>query len=163
MMKSIPDNNRTQQGFTLIESLLTLFILTIGLLGVAGMQIEGLRSGGLAMQRTAVVVKVQEMMERIRATDQDTLTAYIDVIKATSAADKSCNNGTKVCTVTEMAQHDLFMWDRDLQGLLPDATPGGTVTVDVNNNNYVTVSVGWNDHGKPYSYSITSLISYSNY
>lgn len=161
MSKSIPDNIKTQQGFTLIESLLTLFILTIGLLGVAGMQIEGLRSGGLAMQRTAVVIKVQEMMERIRATNQKTLDEYIAVINAASAENKSCNDGSTQCTVTEMAQHDLFMWTRDLSGLLPDPDPGGSITVDA--SNYVTVSVGWKDHGNPYSYSITSLISYSDY
>ena len=32
----------SQQGFTLLESLLALFVLTIGLLGVAGMHMQGI-------------------------------------------------------------------------------------------------------------------------
>lgn len=164
-MKSSLKNSVSQQGFTLIESLLTLFILTIGLLGVAGMQLEGIRSGDLAMQRTAVVIKAQEMMERVRAASGDDddlrlLNAYLDVFDATSAADHQCNISGTVCDPpSKVAEHDVFMWQRSLEQLVPVLT-ASTVTRDGTN---ITVSIGWQDRGVDQSYSITSLISYSNY
>ena len=60
-------HKKQHQGFTLIEAMLALFILTIGILGVAGMQMEGMRSSNMALQRTIVAMKTQEMIERMRA------------------------------------------------------------------------------------------------
>jgi len=157
-MKSSLINRKSQQGFTLIESLLTLFILTVGLLGVAGMQMEGLRSGDLAMQRSLVVVKTQEMMERIRATNQNTLLEYLAVIDATSAQDNGCNTSGTVCTPTQMAEHDIFMWQRSLQGIVPVLTAATIIRTP--NTNLITVAVNWTDRGVAHSDSITSLIIY---
>lgn len=160
-MKSGYKNLRFQRGFTLIESMLTLFILTVGLLGVAGMQMEGLRSGGLAMQRTLVVVKVQEMMERLSAinTEGDShLQAYFDVVDAASAADHGCNTGVICSDPVQMAEHDIFLWQRDLQTMLPSLT--SAIISRVNGN--VTVGVDWLDRGVAYSYSVTSNISYAD-
>lgn len=164
-MKSSLKNRMSQQGFTLIESLLTLFILTIGLLGVAGMQLEGMRTGDLAMQRTAVVIKAQEMMERIRAASGDNddpalLNAYIAVFATASAADHQCNVSGTICdNPTVMAEHDVFMWQRDLVTLLPVLT-ASTVTPGVDNS--ITVFIGWKDREVTHDYSITSLLSYTN-
>ncbi|HEX5637751.1 MAG TPA: type IV pilus modification protein PilV, partial [Gammaproteobacteria bacterium] len=55
------------QGFALIEAMLALFVLTIGVLGVAGLQIRAMQSGSVAMQRTFVSMKTQELIERMLA------------------------------------------------------------------------------------------------
>lgn len=56
-----------QSGFTLIEILVTLLILAIGLLGLAGLQSKMLTTEFEAYQRSHALVLVQDMVSRINA------------------------------------------------------------------------------------------------
>ncbi|MGQ8365096.1 type IV pilus modification protein PilV [Glaciecola sp. 1036] len=56
-----------QKGITMIEVLVTLFVLSIGLLGVVSMQFIGSFSNKNAMSRTQAVMVTQQMAERLRA------------------------------------------------------------------------------------------------
>lgn len=56
---------RRVRGFTLIEALIALLILSIGLLGVAGMQLKALQSAHIAYQRSlasAIAIDAQERL-----------------------------------------------------------------------------------------------------
>lgn len=57
----------TQQGIGMIEVLVTLFILSIGLLGVASLQFVGSFSNADALNRTQAVLVAQQFSERLRA------------------------------------------------------------------------------------------------
>lgn len=59
-----------QCGFTLIEILVTLLILAIGLLGLAGMNAKMLGSQFEAYQRAQAVMLVEDMASRIRSNPQ---------------------------------------------------------------------------------------------
>lgn len=161
--------NKKQHGFTLIESLLTLFILAVGMLGVAGLQMQSLRSGSVAMQRMGVSIKSQEMMDRVRANmikqagisdskyditrllsaRQQTLDLYASV----SGVNSPCMNGT-VCTPDQIVAYDIFQWEREIANFLP-GTPTSLVTVAGSN---ITVEVRWEDRGETYSFVVTSQI-----
>ena len=54
------------RGFTLIEALIALVVLSVGLLGAAAMLLESLRAHAAALRRVAVVGLVRDMAERIR-------------------------------------------------------------------------------------------------
>ncbi|WP_395340935.1 type IV pilus modification protein PilV [Ningiella sp. W23] len=56
-----------QRGVGMIEVLITLFILSIGLLGVASMQFVGSFSNKDALARTQAVMVAQQFSERLRA------------------------------------------------------------------------------------------------
>ncbi|MBT1452334.1 type IV pilus modification protein PilV [Glaciecola sp. XM2] len=56
-----------QRGVGMIEVLITLLILSIGLLGVASMQFIGSFSNKEALSRTQAVMVAQQMSERLRA------------------------------------------------------------------------------------------------
>ena len=143
---------KSQQGFTLLESLLALFILTIGLLGVAGMHMQGMNSSNISIQRMTATIKVQDILERIRANSTATGVA-IDAYQATLPADGGCNRGTD-CTAAEMVAHDLFMWTTDLNAALP-GTPVTTIEVVPP---LVTVKVEWVDRGEGHSYTAATRI-----
>lgn len=56
-----------QTGVGMIEVLVTLFILSIGLLGVASLQFIGTFSNADALSRSQAVMVAQQMSERLRA------------------------------------------------------------------------------------------------
>ncbi|MDH5473110.1 MAG: type IV pilus modification protein PilV [Gammaproteobacteria bacterium] len=147
-MKQIMKSYKNQSGFTLLESILTLFILTIGILGVAGLQMQGMRSANLAMQRMAVTVKTGDLLDRMRAN-----AANIVDYAAAAGANNGCNSGTN-CTAAEMAAHDLLMWRTDLTNSLPGAP---ILTVNVVDP-VVTITVTWTDRGDDYTYTVTTQI-----
>lgn len=55
------------QGFTLLEVLVSLLMVSIGLLGITGMQLFGLRHAGEAYEYAVATVQLESMLERLRA------------------------------------------------------------------------------------------------
>jgi type IV pilus assembly protein PilV len=156
-----------EQGFTLLESMLTLFVLTIGVLGVASLQVQALQAGGLAMQRTIVVTKSQEIIERMRVNNNINerlnaagATVSLDAYDGATGSDNGCNSGT-VCTSAQMASHDLFMWQSELGNALPGFN-NAVVTVGAPPTNAgavpVTVTITWTDRDTNYSYTVSADI-----
>jgi len=166
MKQNFQQNNKAhnkQQGFTLIEALLALLILSIGLLGIAGMHVEGMKSSHIAMQRMVVTIKTQDLLDRIRANASNTSVALSNY-KVVVASNQACNSGTN-CTAENMMSHDLFLWQNDLNAYLPgnpvydftmtnvvDPVDGAVIS------QLVTVNINWSDRGNAQSYSVTTQI-----
>lgn len=143
----------SQQGFSLIEALVAFLILSVGMLGIASLQITSLKAGHTATLRTVAVIKTEEMFERIR-NNPEILNPAIDGSYDSLVDDLGDNNACndygagKVCTRSEMARDDIYRWKADLKTSLPnnsgttasigvvDKTPGvlptATVTITVN-------------------------------
>lgn len=58
-------NAALHKGFTLIEALVALLVLSVGLLGVAGMQLKALQSSHVSFQRTIASLAAQDAVERL--------------------------------------------------------------------------------------------------
>jgi type IV pilus assembly protein PilV len=56
-----------QHGFTLLEVLIALLVLSIGLLGLAALQTTGLRSNQMASMRTQATEAAYDITDRMRA------------------------------------------------------------------------------------------------
>jgi type IV pilus assembly protein PilV len=54
-------------GFTLIEVLVTIVVVSIGLLGLAGLQINGLRANVSSEARSKATLLANDIIERMRA------------------------------------------------------------------------------------------------
>jgi type IV pilus modification protein PilV len=59
--------SRVSRGFTLIETLVALAVLSFGLLGAAAMLLDSLRGQAGALRRIAAISLVRDMADRIRA------------------------------------------------------------------------------------------------
>jgi len=57
----------SQRGFSLIEALIALVVLSIGLIGVASMQLKALQSASAGYQRSVASVAAVDAQERIWA------------------------------------------------------------------------------------------------
>jgi len=95
--KSRRFNQRQQNGATLIEALIALFIFSIGALGLAALQLTSLMSSGESQQRSAVIWKAQEFADRIRA-NRGALTQYLSTVNRTSLATIGVDSNAGVIT-----------------------------------------------------------------
>lgn len=57
---------RDQRGFTLLEVMITLVILAIGLLGLAGLQIIAIKGNSFGQQMTVASTMAQNQLEQMR-------------------------------------------------------------------------------------------------
>ena len=122
-MKLIRSRNR---GFTLVEMLVALVVLSVGMLGIAGLFTVSLRSGGSAIQRMQAVNLAADMADRIRA-NRRAGTAYTAAATATGT-DKNCIGASAVvCTTADMAATDIYVWKKAITA----AFKGGTATGQV--------------------------------
>jgi len=106
-----------QSGFTLVEAMVSLVVLSVGMIGIAALYAQGLGAGRTAQFRTQAVNLVGDMADRIRANRRG-LGAY-----AGGAANNGCDpqsGGGVNCAPAAMAAHDLFVWNQQVQQLLPN-------------------------------------------
>lgn len=118
------------RGFTLVEALVALLALSIGLLGIAGMQLTGMRANMTAAWRSQATYLGYDILDRMRAN----LNRRADYVIGTGAAP----------TGTSVAALDLAAWKTNLAATLPS----GDGTVAVNGNN-VTITVQWREERDP--------------
>lgn len=69
--------NIQQDGFTFIEILIAMAVLTLGLLSVFLMQIGAVRGNSLAMHLTEVSTRAQDRIEQILSWDADAVTVNL--------------------------------------------------------------------------------------
>ncbi len=122
---SRPAGMRQQHGFTLFEVLIAIVILSIGLLGLAGLQATSLRNNQDALMRSQEALLAYDMIDRMRA-NMPAVTAG-DYHLPTATQDTDCTTTTG-CTPAEMADHDYFEWNTAIQAALPGGE--GVVCVD---------------------------------
>ncbi|SFN45076.1 type IV pilus modification protein PilV [Marinobacter pelagius] len=137
-----------QRGFTLIEILVTVFILAIGLLGLAGLILEGMRNNQGAYLRTQASILAYDMADRMRANkDRASDYAGFSTDGATTTL-PDCASEDTGCTPAGQAQVDLVEWTRQIQGVGSDMAllPGGVGTIqhDAATSRY-TITVTWNE------------------
>lgn len=113
------------RGFSLVEALVALIVLSIGMLGIAGLHVESLRASRTALKRTEAVALASDMADRIRA-NRLGRNAYNKELTQTITAEVACTD-TANCSPPEMAAHDLAEW----QAAVAAALPNGACAVEV--------------------------------
>jgi type IV pilus assembly protein PilV len=130
-----------QQGFTLLESLIALVVLSVGMLGIAALYVEGLKAGRTAVYRTTAVALAAGMMDRVRANPAGRDDYALDGVTA------DCVNGGVDCTSTELAQEDRLVWETEVAERMPTGVAAVvTVTLGDPFDTYA-ISVSWPEPG----------------
>lgn len=137
------------QGFTLLEALIAMLILSIGLLGLAGLQASSSRLGYEAHMRSITTLAASEIIEKIRMrTGKVPQTARPGIIQQyLGGAAAGCDP-----TVSSVA-NDLACWQKSLAAELPE----GEGTITNNGTNSFQVQISWYDRelGQPSTVSWT--------
>ncbi len=118
-------------GFTLIEVLVALLVFAIGMLGLAGLQVQAYQAASSAQGRTAATFAASHLFERMRA-NIDGVTAgdyaYDSSNDGLPAAVANCNTAAGCGSATNMAQNDLREWLLTLNQALPILNSDNTIS-----------------------------------
>jgi len=151
-------NFKKQAGFNLIEVLLAFLILSIGLLGVAGLQTTAVKASHTAMLKTIAISKIQEIADRIRSNTSAELKEY-DLPLGSVGLDKNCDDrgspAAVECSPADLAKNDLFVWENSMiNGALPVVGTDASIVVDETVDPPVAViTINWIERGEDMTYS----------
>lgn len=151
-----------QSGFSLVEVLVSLVVLSIGMLGVGKLVLFTSRANDSAYMRSQATALAYTILDSMRANRQTALTgSYAVAFGAYANPGVSCNTAASACSGTIGAQYDLYQWKSRLLVALgptgdgqiatvsvPDATTGAT-------NVTASVQVTWNDTVAQQSFGAT--------
>jgi type IV pilus assembly protein PilV len=113
-------------GFTLVEVMVAIVILSIGMLGLATLQMTGLKNNQTAQLRSIATLQAYNMADRMRANMGAVKAGDYDNPTSTST-NANCENTTG-CSPSAMAAHDFAEWNNNNATLLPGGS--GTVCID---------------------------------
>ena len=119
-----------QKGVTMIEVLVSVIVLSIGLLGLAGLQSAGLTHNQSASFRSTATMMTYSILDSMRATRTEASNGNYNIALG---ATKPTGDATY--------QKDLNNWMTELALRLPT----GLGSVNVDNNNNVTITIQWDD------------------
>lgn len=115
-------------GFTLIEVLIALLVLSIGLLGMATLQTKGQQFNAAAYFHTQATYIATDLMDRMRNNISAARAGDYAVETAEPPDCPNKNLGNKCsgeyCSAADLAQYDLYNWCMLLESL-----PGGEAAV----------------------------------
>ena len=122
-----------QNGFSLIEVLISMVIMSVGLLGLAGLQMSGISNNHSAYLRSQMTFLTYDIIDRMRSNRISAEGGSYTLLMSASAP-----------TGTSLADTDRIQWLANIANNLPsgDASistaPGGSNTV-------VRVTIQWDD------------------
>ncbi len=116
-----------QSGTTLIEVLITVVLVSVGLLGLAGLQLTTVQNTNSAGERFEATTLARDILERMRANRQQALNGQYNLAMGDDPA------------AANLVGDDLDAWMAALAVL-----PQGDGSVDVDDG-VVTIEVEWTD------------------
>lgn len=157
-------------AFTLVEVITVLLVISLGMVGTLSLISQNIRSQSVNEKTMVAYQLAQEGVELIR-NHRDTNRNYNDGWRTGMEAD-----GVYTMDYTDLepsilvtqSQGDLYFDSSGMyrHGLMNDSKTGFRRTISIKsapaaeNLDYITVTanVSWNDHGKPYVYSLESQL-----
>jgi type IV pilus assembly protein PilV len=112
-----------QRGVTLLEVLVSILVLSIGLLGYAGLQMISLKNNNSAYQRSQATLLTNDIVDRMRA-NMPNLASYSVALGSTGA------------------YPDVVSWKLNVETALPD----GDAKVEVDLDGNATITIQWDDN-----------------
>lgn len=136
---------RLHQGFTMLEMLIAVLILSVGLLGIAALQTRGQQLNNAAYVRTQANLLAYEITEKIRANAtyaRNSAGGGYKLAGKPGTPDVLCHQ--TICTPAQLAAYDLWLWYQQLERALPDGKAVITAeAVDGGLHTQYSVQITW--------------------
>jgi type IV pilus assembly protein PilV len=122
---------------TLVEVLVTLVLISIGLLGVAALQLTSLKNNQESYVRSQAAMLAADILDRMRSNQTGFKAGDYDMAADASGFDQAGVTGTVAAT-------DIAAWQATINRLLPgsDGDAAGRI---VRNGRIVTITIRWRE------------------
>jgi type IV pilus assembly protein PilV len=169
----------SQRGFTLLEVMVALFVLSVGLLGVLKLETVAYASTNVAAKRSLAALEASSLAASMHVnrgywTTPDPAAATITVtgplVAVTSnapllggviGAAQVCTSTTVPCLPLNMAAYDLQQWATALSGLLPNVT--ATVNCGTASPVSCMITITWNENAVAINTQETGALASPSY
>lgn len=109
-LAATPTHAPRQRGFTLLEVLIAIVIFSIGLLGIAGLQVAGMRFTHGSQLRAVATAQAENLADRMRSNPQGMKDELYNILaEMPTAFDTDCS--ALECTPAQLAAFDLVNWN----------------------------------------------------
>jgi type IV pilus assembly protein PilV len=154
----VAEQHSRNAGFSIVEVLVALVVLSIGMLGIAALYVESLRAGRTAVYRTQAVNLASDMADRIRA-NRNAREAY-DLAADDEPVERGCaataeDATPNTCSAAELAEDDMARWRAAIIDQLPgngQGTPTGTISVTTpaaaTQTRVYAIAITWSEPGE---------------
>lgn len=134
---------RSQAGITLLEILVAVVVLSLGILGLASLQLTGLRDAQLAYQYTLASQQVSDMAERMRANLAGINAGNYDDLDYWPATppNRTRDCAQQACDAAQIAADDHWLWNAGNRGQMAQ----GNGRVQDAGGGAFFVAVAWTD------------------
>jgi type IV pilus assembly protein PilV len=147
----------SQCGFSMLEVLVVVLVLSFGMLGIAGLQANTTKFKINSWARAAASIQFSDLADRIRANPVQAGDAFTEGAAAGTVSSYvltrtwslqqaddlaiSTNCLTTTCTAAQRATYDMLAWRASVRRLFPQ----GAVVVDGNRATGISASIAWFD------------------
>lgn len=152
-------HKRTQSGFSFIEILVSVLIMSVGLLGLGGLQIAGVKGSSNAHYRTTAAMLAQNLGDRMRSNREAVKKGYYEKAVACSTTPLICRKSGTECSTQELAKFDIYeikcgisVESRPREGGVQNLLPNGNMAITCKNKCAVTdkrremeIKISWNE------------------
>lgn len=117
-----PYDLKTNGGYSLIEVMVAVVVLSFGLLGLAGLQTIGIRFNHESYGRTQATFQIYDIVDRMRVnrtgSSGNAHANYDSVLLSATGTSTDCV--ANACTSAELSNDDIFVWKTATAKLLPE-------------------------------------------
>jgi type IV pilus assembly protein PilV len=140
MRPSVLAHRRNSRGMTLIEVLIAIVIFAVGLLGIAALQVAGLRYTKGSQARSVAALQAENMIDRMRA---NSIGVDSDFYLAVDPESIDCDSAD--CSPTQLAAFDYARWLSETRQALGVKRNDGLTNVDAKVNATICIDSTPND------------------
>ncbi|MEJ1464681.1 MAG: type IV pilus modification protein PilV [Candidatus Sedimenticola sp. (ex Thyasira tokunagai)] len=148
------------KGFTMIEALISLLVLSVGLLGLAALQTGGIKFNQDAYVRTQATNLAYGAIEWLRINRDDAIAGSYSATY-TQAAAYDADDSDTYCTPGSTTTADaIICWRTNIRDNLPSGSLAISAASGTNNNEF-TVTISWSDRWRQKDAASTTTSSQS--
>jgi type IV pilus assembly protein PilV len=145
-----PVTRTRQSGASLIEVLVSVFVLAFGILGIAAMQAGALRNNQGAFEQSAAVFLTHSILDAMRASTQpDPNNPGRWIVRQSYATNGCIWQDSQISSTEALVVNDLKRWLKNIRDSLnsgaTDDNACGQIVCSDNDPNLCTASVQWNN------------------
>jgi type IV pilus assembly protein PilV len=130
-MKFTAPNKLCDKGFSMIEILVALLLISVGFMNIAGLQTAAKKANYASLQRTTAAILMRDVAEKMRANPValgEYLTASGGIGGGTLTQPSVTCTSSATCNPLQLAAYDMWLWEQAIDGANESRSINGTAT-----------------------------------